>query len=496
MFRVSLITSRSVRRNVVRTTNVLLVGLLTATAACGKKKSKSDAGGDTVAQGQLALSFAAANSKTTGNTFALDSSEFAPSVAQPTSIASGAPDSFEVSILSLDLEGKDKNGAPVAANIFKNESGKPIKVTGSEIDLSQLFTTYECVKKDGSPVTLAEGETCKCGLDKDDKVIAPQADGSCKQTDDQGKLMEITEPAGLFKISAYTYSKLKVTFVPKAKIKGCVSATFMTTNDTTTNGSAGAQTYCTRTDLASTNESIKPGHTAFKNVTAQESEIYLNKAWSSRSENVSLEFPIKDGLTIAEGQKANLTMVIDVNRMLRFYNKGRADQGPNPEFPTDRAYFFTTVFEDSLFVFAGKAGGIRGYSFQTETCIEAFQDSYTCSSGSAKSVDGWVTLILDSTGTPFAASIMPDDDNNLTTIKGGNRKAEVGIDASMITKNANGTYDVSVSLQGDVNPTIKSFDLSGAVGSSFSTNYRGIKGNFVGGASVDSFGTIKLTRGL
>lgn len=91
---------------------------------------------------------------------------------------------------------------------------------------------------------------------------------------------------------------------------------------------------------------------------------------------------------------------------------------------------------------------------------------------------------------------MPDDDNNLTTIKGGNRKASIGIDPAMITKNADNTYEVSVTPQGDSNPVINKFDLSGGVGTSFTTTYRGTSGPFNGGAAIDSFGNIKLTRGL
>ncbi|MEN9809465.1 MAG: hypothetical protein RLZZ488_1032 [Pseudomonadota bacterium] len=478
-----------------------VVGIVTAVAAfslavgCGKKKASVDQGSDLGQQGQLAISFAAANGNSDGSSFSLSDNGFAPVKAEPSSIASGAPDSFEVSILSMALSGSGSNGGTTSVNIFNSDSGKPVRITGSEIDLSQLFTTYECVKKDGTPLTLAAGETCKCGLDKDDKVIAPQADGSCKQTDDSGQLVDITEPAGLVNLSASTYDKLKVTFAPKAKIKGCVSATFRSDTGTIANGSVGAQTYCTQSGLATTNENITPAHGQFKNVSAEETEIFLSKSWSERSRNVTVEFPIKDGLKINQGSKANLTMVIDVNRMLRFYNMGRTDQGPNPEFPTNRAYFFTTVFEESLFVFAGKAGGIRGYNFQTETCIETFQNSYSCT-GSARSVDGWITLILDANGTPFAANVMPDDDNNLTTIKGGNRKASIGIDPTMIIKNADNTYQISVTLQGDTNPTINKFDLSGAVGSSFTTTYRGISGAFNGGGAIDSFGNIKLTRGL
>ncbi|MEY3901352.1 MAG: hypothetical protein RL189_658 [Pseudomonadota bacterium] len=474
---------------------VTSVAVFFLASGCGKKKSSGDEGGNLGPQGQLAISFAAANGNSDGSSFSLVDNGFAPTKAEPSSIASGAPDSFEVSILSMDLSGPGSNGGNTSVNIFKSDTGKPVRITGSEIDLSQLFTTYECVKKDGTPVTLAAGESCKCGLDKDDKVIAPQSDGSCKQTNDSGQLVEITEPIGLVNLSASTYTALKVTFAAKAKIKGCVSATFRSDSGTIANGSAGAQTYCTQKSLASTNESISPAHGQFKNVSAEETEIFLSKSWGERSKNMTVEFPIKDGLKIPEGSKANLTMVIDVNRMLRFYNMGRTDQGPNPEFPTNRAYFFTTVFEDSLFVFAGKAGGIRGYNFQTETCIETFQNSFSCTGG-ARSVDGWVTLILDANGTPFAANIMPDDDNNLTTIKGGNRKAAIGIDSTMITKNADNTYEVSVTLQGDTNPTINKFDLSGAVGSSFTTTYRGISGPFNGTGKSDSFGNIKLTRGL
>ncbi len=468
-------------------TGIILLTALSAVSACGKKKSSVSSG----PTGQLALNFATANSNTDGtsSSFNFADTEFAPTAAQPSSIASGAPDSFEVNLLSMDLRGKADNGNETNVNIFKSDSGKPIKITGSEIDLSQLFTTYECYKKDGSPLTLAAGETCKCGVGPDDKLIAPQSDGSCKQTNAQGALVEITEPAGILDISALKYTELRVTFAPKAKIKGCVSATFKNDPGNVANGSVGLQTYCTQTEKASTNESITPVHADFKNVTAQETELFLNKSWESRASNMQLSFPIKDGLTITAGQKSNLTMVIDVNRMLRFYNMGRTDSGPNPGFPTTRAYFFTTVFEDSLFVFAGKAGSIRGYSWQTDTCTGSFSNAYNCASPS--SVDGWMTLILDSSGTPFVASAMPNDDNNLTTLKGGNRKAQIGIDSSMISKNTDGTYNVAVSLNGEVDPTIYKFDLSGALNSSFETDYRGTKNG-----SEDTFGRIKLTRGL
>jgi|GEM_PF-5822085 len=123
-------------------TGIILLTALSAVSACGKKKSSVSSG----PTGQLALNFATANSNADGtsSSFNLGDTEFAPTAAQPQSIASGAPDSFEVNLLSMDLRGKADNGNETNVNIFKSDSGKPIKITGSEIDLSQLFTTYEC----------------------------------------------------------------------------------------------------------------------------------------------------------------------------------------------------------------------------------------------------------------------------------------------------------------------------------------------------------------
>ena len=458
---------------------------------CGKKKSSNDKT-TPVSTGQLMLNLEASNASS--SSFALASRLGSQGLlvgAEPESIASGAPDSFEISVLSMDLKGKDAAGSEVNTNIFKSDAGEAIKIEGSNIDLSKLFTTYACYKADGSPVTLAAGETCKCGVDASGAVIAPQADGSCKLTDANGKQQDITEPKGLLNVASATYTSLSVTFAPKAKISGCVTGNFKSTSGTIANGSAGSHTYCTKTAFATTNEAITPSAADFESSGAEAVEIYLGKGWNDRARNLQVSFPIKDGLTVsAEGNKT-LSLVIDVNRMLRFYNKGRPDSGPNPGFPTNRAYFFTTLFEESLFVFAGRPGSIRGYSYLTSTCMEAsVTTDYLCSTSTAKSVAGWVTLILDADGIPFAANAMPDDDNNLTTIKGGNRTATVGIDPTMITKNADNSYSVALDLSGD-RPTIKNFDLTTAKGSSFESSYDGIKN----GSNL-TFGKVTLSRGL
>jgi hypothetical protein len=472
-----------------------LIGMTLAFAAlasCGKKKSNKD-NAAVVSTGQLMLNLEASNSSTSALSLTgrLDQQNLLLAGAEPESIASGAPDKFEISILSMDLKGKDASGSEVNTNIFKSEAGEPIKIEGANVDLSKLFTTYACYKADGSPITLAAGESCKCGVDANGTVIAPQADGSCKLTDESGNQQDITEPRGLLNVASATYTSLSVTFAPKAKIKGCVTGNFKNTTQTTANGSVGSHTYCTKTALATTNETITPTAQDFESSGAEEVEIYLNKSWEERARSLQANFPIKDGLTVSSDSSKTLSLVIDVNRMLRFYNKGRPDSGPNPSFPTNRAYFFTTLFEESLFVFAGKPGSIRGYSYLTSTCMEATVTSdYLCSTSTAKSVAGWVTLILDADGTPFAANAMPDDDNNLTTIKGGNRTSVVGIDPSMITKNSDNTYSVALDLSGSKS-TIKNFDLSTALGSSFVSSYDGINN----GSNL-SFGKVTLTRGL
>jgi hypothetical protein len=466
--------------------------IISGISGCGKKTSKKDTPA-VENTGQLMLNFEASNANQTS--FALgqglqNAGQFLVG-AEPESIASGAPDSFEVSVLSMDLAGKDAAGSEISTNIFKSEAGQAIKIEGSNVDLSKLFTSYACYKADGSPITLGAGETCKCGVDATGAVIAPQADGSCKLTDANGNLQDITEPSGILKVASATYATLSVTFAPKAKIKGCVTGNFRTNAQTTANGSAGTHTYCTKTALATTNESITPSAADFESSGAEDIEIYLGKSWDQRANNLQVYFPIKDGLKISSDSNKTLSLVIDVNRMLRFYNKGRPDSGPNPSFPVNRAYFFTTIFEESLFVFAGKPGSIKGYSFLTSTCMEATVTSdYLCATSTAKSVAGWMTLILDADGNPFAASAMPDDDNNLTTIKGGNRKANVGIDSSMITKNSDSSYSVALDLSGDT-PTIKNVDLTKAKGETFESSYDGIKN----GSNL-TFGKVTFTRGL
>jgi hypothetical protein len=468
--------------------SLILVSCLAV--SCGKKSKKNN--GANVETGQLMLNLEA--SSASGSSFMLAGNDgMGASLlagAEPESIASGAPESFEISVLSMDLTGKDSAGAPLFTNIFSSDSGQPIKVEGSNVDLSKLFTTYACYKADGSPVTLAAGETCKCGVDPTGAVIKPEADGSCKFTNASGQLQQITEPQGLLEVAAANYTNLSVTFGPKAKIKGCVTGNFKTTTNTTANQSAGAHTYCTKTALAATNESITPAATDFEPSGAEVTEMYLNKSWESRASKLSMNFPIKDGLKISADSDKTLSLVIDVNRMLRFYNKGRPDSGPNPGFPVNRAYFFTTLFEESLFVFAGRPGSIRGYSYLTSTCMgPSVTADYLCATDKFV-VGGWMTLILDAEGVPFAANAMPDDDNNLTTLKGGNRKAEIGIDPSMITKNGDNSYSVGLDLSG-ARPTIKNFDLSKAKGSSFESSYDGIKVN-----SDMTFGKVTLTRFL
>jgi hypothetical protein len=461
--------------------------IVSGISGCGKKTSKKDTPA-VENTGQLMLNFEAANANQTS--FALGQSSQNASQflvgAEPESIASGAPDSFEVSVLSMDLAGKDAAGSEISTNIFKSEAGQAIKIEGSNVDLSKLFTSYACYKADGSPITLGAGETCKCGVDAKGAVIAPQADGSCKLTDANGNLQDITEPSGILKVASATYTSLSVTFAPKAKIKGCVTGTFRSSSQ-----NPGTHTYCTKTALATTNESITPSAADFESSGAEDIEIYLNRSWDQRAGSLQTTFPIKDGLKISGDSNKTLSLVIDVNRMLRFYNKGRPDSGPNPSFPVNRAYFFTTIFEDSLFVFAGRPGSIKGYSFLTSTCMEATVTSdYLCATSTAKSVAGWMTLILDADGNPFAASAMPDDDNNLTTIKGGNRKANVGIDSSMITKNSDNTYSVALDLSG-VTSTIKNVDLTKAKGETYESSYDGIKN----GSNL-TFGKVTFTRGL
>ncbi len=488
---------------------------LALSAGCGKK---------TTASGTLRMNFTAASAGTGAslNSVALSLREQAEeqilnatASSVPTytnadftvqSITSGAPDTLNFTIKKIAL-GNDTT----EISIFENAAGKALDITGSRIDISDMFTQADCLDNTGKAYTLKTGETCDCGFDTANNPISKQSwtrtnkdgtkttvdgcpwenptpDSANRKRGAGGKFATVVAQVGAF-------TKMTVTFGRKAKIKGCVTGNYSASTIT------GSHTYCTQ--AAKSMYQSSGGGTAadFEDKTAEEMDFDLLQIGSSSaggSDDLAVDFPVKNSVTIAEGQETPLTLVIDTNRLLRFYNLGRTDQGPNPGSPTTKAYFFSSVFEKSVFAFAGQAGGIQGYQWIAHGCLNIetanIPTNYICTSTSGAdsgTVGGWLTIITDPDGVPMGTNFMPDDDNALVLLKGGNQgvtsAGRMEFIEGSVTKISTGVYDLTFGL--DVSSgTLKSLDTTMTVGTSVDgVKFRGMQ---------KSYGLATVTRKL
>jgi hypothetical protein len=460
----------------------LLSVALTMVAACGKKRtdevSKNKAAAE-AAKGSLQIGVLALSKPEQG--LSLVAAPPVLSDFKASSITSGPPETLTVKIAKMEL----MSSTGRASTIFEDAAGKDIRIDGAYVDLSSLFTTFACVDKNGIGVNTS-GVGCPCGLDASNVPIA-QVNGVCPVPADPSL---IAPAVGTLEVPQDTYSSLKVTFLRGAKVKGCVSGTFMGGGVVT----AGAHTYCTRSDYSTFNTVVGGTNANFENQDAQEMDFDLqlsNSFSSDKSGQISLDFPVSGNIVVNDSTAQRLTMVIDTNRLLRFYNQGRDDfQAPNPGLPGDRSYFFTTIFEGSTFVFTGVPGEIRGYSFVTNACSGAtapFPADHICTNNPFV-VAGWLTLVFDKDSNPLLVNIMPDDDNTLTVLKGGN-KSRTGLENSYFESAGTNLWNVSGNLGSEgKNQTIFNVPTSLAVGSESTDVYFEGMGN--------SYGTVRLKRGL
>lgn len=410
--------------------------------ACSKKESKDAA----VPTGTVQVSMRLA----TG----VESSSFLadpkPSDFKSNAIISGSPDEMKISIKKMILS----NDTGTQITIFSDDSGKELSVKSGKLDISSLFTKYACLDKKGSPV---EGVECPCGLDDLDKPVEKDAEGKCKLPE------SYTPPSGLLEAQEGTFTSLRVEFGIAAKMKGC-----LTGNYSTNGGQAvqGLHTYCTNS-AKSTFQPVQGGTNADFEIAETEStemDVQLSGLTpmpTTKEMTVGKSFPIKGGVTITANQKSDLSLVIDTNRMLRFYNQNTPDQAPNPGMPLKTSYFFTgLVFDNSVFVFVGKPGEIMGFQTWTDACYAKPKPADRICADTTLSrtvVAGWVTVIKDSEGKPMVMALNPDDDNTTTLIKGSN-VSQAGIDtAAFVSSGSN--FDMKYSLSNDGGGTLYGINL-------------------------------------
>lgn len=432
-------------------------------ASCSK--SSSD---DSASQGSMKFSM-----RTTGKVSASLALASSATDYRNSSIASGAPTTLTVYVTKMYL-----SGTSGSKTIFYDADGKPIRIGSKSVDISSLFTSYACVDSTGTPVTTIT--ECPCGLDTNKAAIAKNSDGTCP---DQGN-------GGVATVSADegTYTKLTVDFQVRAKVKGCVTGNFTSaaSNGTSTQG---ARTYCTKSayhTFQSTPGAATAASFETTSANAEEMDYQISKAnelYTDTTKTFTMDFPIKDSVTIAKDAATTptLTMMIDTNRMLRFYNQN-VTQNPNPGMSSSRSYFFSTVFEESAYVFVGTPGDIRGFQWWTDACASNTTGA-TCS-GSTSVVAGWMTIIKDSATKPLVVGAMPDDDNSLVLVKGSN-KSTSGIDQAAFTASGS-NYDVKYTLSSD-SGTIKAVNIDADVGSTQTLSLIGLQ---------SYGGVIYLKRGL
>lgn len=185
------------------------------------------------------------------------------------------------------------------------------------------------------------------------------------------------------------------TFNSLAKIKGTLTAGF---ND-------GPQIYSTKaaypynavthtggTDLASSYAGA-----------AEETDFYIN----ADSDTLMVSTP--STTTIDASSPIKITILFDINRLLRFYNG--TGSGVNPTDPIHKAYFFGhSLLGSWIATFFGDPGKIEGYA--TRYSVTA-----TPNPGYGL-VKGWMTVVYDSNGKFLSGLLMGDDDNALTCAKG------------------------------------------------------------------------------
>jgi hypothetical protein len=459
--------------------------LVVGAAACGKKKDSNKAVA-VEASGSLQLRLVVAS--------AADVSGFRLRAAPQTaafenwSIASGVPETFKIKITRISLKVADAAavGAASERTVFQDSAGRELRIDGSHIDLSSLFTNFACVNSQGEGVDTG-GVACPCGLNAQN-VPVEKVDGVCPKP---AAGTAVTAPIGVASVAALKYDTVKVDFMSGAKIKGCVSGTFRADH--------ALHTYCTRSELTTFKSPIgSADNTDFEDATgtsAQEMDIHLGNAngdyTNVQTDTFTLEFPISGGITIEKDATQKLTLLIDTNRMLRYNNHARSNETSIPF--ASRSYFFNSVFSSSVFAFVGEPGSIRGYSWETAACNvqESVPTDHICTVNPF-TVAGWLTMIFDRSGNPLLASSIPDDDSTLTVMKGSNSRTGTGLTPGDITAPSAGLWNVVLHLNDD---PFNIFNVPASIEVGQSTT----DGYFDGQTLADGkyrYGTVKFTRGL
>jgi hypothetical protein len=113
---------------------------------------------------------------------------------------------------------------------------------------------------------------------------------------------------------------------------------------------------------------------------------------------------------VDETNPVQLTIVVDMDRMLQFWPNIRPEfQPPQPQgYPPGTSYFYSTNFNNALALFVGQPGSIEGYQLNSEICQDVNGNCFPGSPPDSLSRE-WMTVIRDSSGDIGAGFVAADD---------------------------------------------------------------------------------------
>jgi hypothetical protein len=330
------------------------------------------------------------------------------------------------------------------------------------------------------------------------QLIAASGDGKDNADDILDKPVTISVDSGTLDLSALlaatknlrvpvgTYDEFQVSFKRKAKIKGCVTGVFNTYGDASGANVNGEETYCTRAGYSIFDAPLATNADFQFSTTPELMDFSLSPVedGSGTDDTFPLSFPLADPLVVTEESAAELSLVFDLNRMLRYYNRNAINSGPNPGMPVDRTYFFTSLFDGSVYGFVGKPGRIYGYEmvFTSQNCDGVDNTEYN--------IGSWMTIITAADGSLITANLMPDDDNAMAICKG----STAGMATPVVAGSAAGTVNLSY-LRGEYQGTLYGFTAALdaiAAGSEIT----GVTFTYPHGNGGGQCGSVRIRRGL
>ena len=376
------------------------------------------------------------------------------------SIASGAPEDVKLYIKSIKLS--NSGDSSLDETIFQDVNGKAIYIHSGKVDISSLFQASvvpaEC--------TLSNGER---SVYQNTNVIAFNENlGSVvlKEYDENNGVITIgnvvatiscpTSNQAKIQVPARSYASIKIEFLRRAQMNGCVTGNFSDAG--TKAGIAGTHTYCTQTGK-STFDNDDTNNNDFEKNSSSIMDVDLKLLDKGRTtdktESFQVNYPIDGNITLKVGETTSLTMLFDLNRMLRYFNNGRTDnQAPSTQAPNSFTYFYSLDLkrDNVAYAFVGEAGSIYGYRTVLEGCSDLPMPVDRVCSNVQETVGLWMTSVYDKNNNHIKTTFMPDDDNAFTTIKGStdnitNPLVDVG----------NGRFNIKYGLDEDTQGTIFNF---------------------------------------